>query len=118
MISFLLPSIAHLADFRDIAQPGFFRGFPCTITRPGIARPTANPGCNNRSLIGPCLNKNIFPTFFSINSTLISIKSTFSPLFNFFLLRFSDLFLDKIDFNLDKIDFNLDKIEVTNQLFS
>ena len=25
MILFLLPSIAHLADFRDIAQPGFFR---------------------------------------------------------------------------------------------
>ena len=40
MILFLLPSIAHLADFRDIAQPGFFRGFPGTITRPGIARPT------------------------------------------------------------------------------
>ena len=40
MILFLLPSIAHLADFRDIAQPGFFRGFPGTITRTGIARPT------------------------------------------------------------------------------
>ena len=40
MILFFLPSIAHLADFRDIAQPGFFRGFPGTITRPGIARPT------------------------------------------------------------------------------
>ena len=40
MILFLLPSIAHLADFRDIAQPGFFRGFPGTITQPGIARPT------------------------------------------------------------------------------
>ena len=42
MILFLLPSIAHLADFRDIAQPGFFRGFPGTITRPSIARPTLN----------------------------------------------------------------------------
>ena len=40
MILFLLPSIAHLADFRDIAQPGFFRGFPGTITWPGIAWPT------------------------------------------------------------------------------
>ena len=40
MILFLLPSIAHFANFRDIAQPGFFRGFPGTITRPGIAQPT------------------------------------------------------------------------------
>ena len=47
MILFLLPSIAHLADFRDIAQPRFFRGFPGTITRPGIARPTLIVGhCN------------------------------------------------------------------------
>ena len=43
MILFLLPSIAHLADFRDIAQPGVFRVFPGTITRPGIARPTLVP---------------------------------------------------------------------------
>ena len=40
MILFLLSSIAHLADLRDIAQPGVFWGFPGTITRPGIARPT------------------------------------------------------------------------------
>ena len=50
MILFLLPSIVHLADFRDIAQPGFFRGFPGTITRPGIARPTlaSCPECEVR----------------------------------------------------------------------
>ena len=49
MILFLLPSISHLADFRDIAQPRVFRGFPGTITRPGIALPTLSRRAMNRS---------------------------------------------------------------------